>query len=165
MKQRGWVKLLKDYDCTIEYHPGKANTVADALSRKSNSSLSSLQVKTEHQAPTGKLHPLSISEWKWERITMDFVMGLPMNQKGNDAIWVIVDHLTKSAHFLPIRWSCTLDYPAKRYVNEIVRLHMVKLTVNQKGQSKHWKFHSSIGMALYEALYGRKCRSPLYWDK
>ena len=87
------------------------------------------QIKSEHQAPVGKLHPLSIPEWKWEKITMDFVTGLPRTQRKNDAIWVIVDRLTKSAHFLPIRWGCTLDQLAKRYVDEIVRLHDVPLSI------------------------------------
>ena len=61
------------------------------------------QIKSEHQAPVGKLHPLPIPEWKWEKITMDFVTRLPRTHRKNDAIWVIVDRLTKSAHFLPIR--------------------------------------------------------------
>ena len=61
------------------------------------------QVKIEHQAPTGTSQPLPIPEWKWKRITMDFVIGLPKTLGKNDVIWVIVDRLTKSAHFLPIR--------------------------------------------------------------
>ena len=61
------------------------------------------KVKIEHQKPSGMLQPLEIPEWKWESISMDFVMGLPKTQAGFDAIWVIVDRLTKSAHFLPIR--------------------------------------------------------------
>ena len=60
------------------------------------------KVKIEHQKPSGILQPLEIPEWKWESISMDFVMGLPKTQAGFDAIWVIVDKLTKSAHFLPI---------------------------------------------------------------
>ena len=83
------------------------------------------QVKIEHQAPTGKLQPFPIPVWKWERITIDFVVGLPKTPKGNDAVWVIVDRITKSAHFLPIRWGCTLEKLAEKYVSEIVRLHRV----------------------------------------
>ena len=60
---------------------------------------------------------------------MDFVTGLPRTQRKNDAIWVIVDRLRKSAHFLPIRWGCTLDQLVKRYVDEIVRLHGVPLSI------------------------------------
>ena len=60
------------------------------------------KIKIEHQKPSGMLQLLEILEWKWESISMDFVMGLPRTQAGFDAIWVIVDKLTKSAHFLPI---------------------------------------------------------------
>ena len=59
------------------------------------------QVKAEHQRLAGSLQPLSIPEWKWEYITMDFVIGLPRTLGGNNAIWVIVDRQTKFAHFLP----------------------------------------------------------------
>ena len=60
------------------------------------------KVKTEYQRSHGKLQPLEIPMWKWERITMDFVTKLPKTAKGFDAIWVIVDRLTKRAHFLAI---------------------------------------------------------------
>ena len=59
-------------------------------------------VKAEHKKPVGLHMPLQVSEWKWSHITMDFVTGLPKSPQGYDAIWVIVDPLTKSAHFLPI---------------------------------------------------------------
>ena len=225
LRQRRWLELLKDYDCIIDYHPGKANVVADALSRKTNSALTlkdydcrlapdgallarlnvipdlrqmivnaqkydaklqelaqlvstgdktyfsidgnggllyknrlcvpndmelkkkilyeshntvftmhpgsnkmyqdmkqsywwqgmkkdifkyvakylmCQQVKAKHQVPSGLLNPLPIPQWKWDNITMDFVSGFPLTQKKHDAIWVIVDRLTKSAHFLSI---------------------------------------------------------------
>ena len=60
------------------------------------------QVKAEHQRLGGKLQPLSILEWKWKNITMDFVSGLPKSLRGNDVMWVIIDRLIKSTHFLPI---------------------------------------------------------------
>ncbi|XP_042059489.1 uncharacterized protein LOC121803995 [Salvia splendens] len=60
------------------------------------------QVKFLHQRPYGKLRPLEIPEWKWEHIAMDSVTGLPRTLRGNTAIWVIIDRLTKSAHFIPI---------------------------------------------------------------
>ena len=67
------------------------------------------KVNIEHQKPSGMLQPLEIPEWKWESISMDFVMSLPKMQAGFDAIWVIVDRLTKSAHFLPIRATYPLE--------------------------------------------------------
>ena len=59
------------------------------------------QVKAKHQAPARKLQPLKIPEWKWKKITMDFIVGLPQNFRKHNAVWVIVDRLTKSTHFLP----------------------------------------------------------------
>jgi hypothetical protein len=61
------------------------------------------RVKVEHQRPTGLLHPLKVPEWKWEEIGMDFITGLPCTSKGYDSIWVIVDRLTKVAHFIPVK--------------------------------------------------------------
>ena len=70
------------------------------------------QVKTQHGKPGGMLQPLEIPEWKWEHITIDFVKGLPRSQSDNQSIWVVVDLLTKSVHFLPVRKDFALD----RYV-------------------------------------------------
>ncbi|RVW59896.1 Transposon Ty3-G Gag-Pol polyprotein [Vitis vinifera] len=365
MRQRRWIELLKDYDCSIQYHPRKTNVVADALSRKSVGSLAAIrgcqrqlleelrslqvhfrvmglgalvanfrvqldlvgriktlqkndsqlvqvmeevkrgskpdfvlsddeilrfgtrlcvpndedlrkelleeahcskfaihpggtkmykdlrqnywwsgmkrdiaqfvaqclvcqQVKAEHQRPAGSLQPLAIPEWKWEHITMDFVIGLPRTLGGNNAIWVIIDRLTKSAHFLPMKVNFSLDRLASLYVKEIVRMHGVPVSIvsdrdprftsrlwhslqkalgtklsfstafhpQTDGQSErviqvledllkacildlqgNWddhlplvefacnnSFQASIGMAPFEALYGRKCRSPICWN-
>ncbi|KAJ8773310.1 hypothetical protein K2173_028487 [Erythroxylum novogranatense] len=101
------------------------------------------KVKAEHQAPVGKLHSLPISEWKWERITMDFIMGLPRTPRQHDAICVIVDRLTKSTHFLPMRENNSLDQLAQKYVTEIVRLHGVPLSIvsdqDPRFTSRFWK--------------------------
>ena len=67
------------------------------------------QVKVVHQRPSGLLQPLPIPQWKWEKITMDFVSRLPRSPKGHYAIWVIVDRMKKLAHFLPIRMNYSLD--------------------------------------------------------
>ena len=360
MRQRRWLELVKDYDIDIRYHPGKANKVADALSRKSSSSLMSIQslmeplqkelvearielitgsfaaltfqptildgmrerqekdaslvqtknevlegkesdfnisdegilyrkkrlcipkeeelkerimkeahetpysvhpgatkmyqdlkqsfwwpkmkndvatfvskcltcqkVKAEHQRPGGELQKISIPEWKWDQVTMDFVVGLPRTPSGNDAIWVVVDRLTKSAHFIAIKLSFSVDQLAELYVAQIVRYHGIPKSIisDRDGRftSKFWKsvhqamgtkltfstafhpqtdgqsertiqtledmlracvmdfkgtwdkklpliefsynnsFQASIGMAPYEALYGRRCRSPVHW--
>ena len=81
------------------------------------------QTKTKHQKPSEMLKPLKIPEWKWESDSMDFVTGLPRTMHGHDAIWVIVDRLTKSDHFLPIRMNFNLTQLAELYIREIVRLH------------------------------------------
>jgi len=87
------------------------------------------QVKVEHQKPARLLQPLPIPEWKWEMITMDFMLGLPRGKRGNDAIWVIVDRLTKSALFLPVKMTDPIDKLAKMYVNEVVRLYGVPISI------------------------------------
>ena len=106
------------------------------------SCLTCQQVKFEHQRPTGLLQELPLPEWKWERITMDFVVGLPKTQKGHDSIWVIVDRLTKSAHFLPVNVEDSLEKLAKLHVDEIVRLHGVPVSIvsdrDPRFTSKFW---------------------------
>ena len=87
------------------------------------------QVKAEHQVPSGLLNPFPIAQWKWDNITMDFVSGFPLTQRNQEAVWVIVDRLTKSAHFLPVRLDYSMDHLTKLYVSEIVRLHEIPLSI------------------------------------
>ena len=187
------------------------------------------RVKAEHQVPSGLLQSIRIPEWKWDRITMDFVVGLPLTGRKHNSVWVVVDRLTKSAHFLPVRTDYSLDKLAELYIKEIVRLHGIPISIisdrdprftsrfwgklqealgtrlnfstvfqpQTDGQSERvikimedmlrscvidyegsWdrhiplvefvynnSFQLSIGMAPYEALYGRKCRTPLCWTE
>ena len=187
------------------------------------------RVKAEHQRPAGLLQPLPIPEWKWDSIGMDFITGLPRTSKGKDSIWVVIDRLTKVAHFLPVRTNLSVRLLADLYVSRIVCLHGVpKTIVSDRGSlftsrlwhslqeamgtrltfstvyhpqtdgqtervnqvledmlracvlshGKHWEkclpfaefsynnsFQASLGMAPFEALYGRKCRTPLNWSE
>ncbi|KAA0036185.1 reverse transcriptase [Cucumis melo var. makuwa] len=230
MRQRRWLELVKDYDCEILYHLGKANVVADALSRKltiqptlrqriidaqssdpylvekrglaeagkavefsissdggllferrlyvpsdsavktellseAHSSLFSMhpgstkmyqdlkQVKAPRQKPAGLLQPLSVLEWKWENVSMDFITGLPRTLRGFTVIWVVVDRLTKSAHFIPGKFTYTASKWAQLYMSEIVRLHGVPVSIVSDRDayftSKFWKgLQTTIGTRL-----------------
>nr|GEX26120.1 putative nucleotidyltransferase, ribonuclease H [Tanacetum cinerariifolium] len=187
------------------------------------------QVKIEHQRESGLLQPLDIPTWKWDQISMDFVTGLPRTFKKNDAIWVVVDRLTKSAHFLPIQQGYSVSKLAEIFQQEIVRLHGTPTSIvsdqdlrftsrfwkglqnawgtrlkfstafhpQTDGQTEHtiqtledmlrsctleWSgnwdgylclvefaynnsWHASIKGALFELLYGRKCRAPICWNE
>ena len=91
--------------------------------------LTYLQVKVEHQVPSDMLNHLPIHQWKWDNITMDFVSGFPLTQKKHDSVWVIMDRLTKSAYFLPVRLNYSMDRLAELYVNEIVLLHGIPISI------------------------------------
>ena len=87
------------------------------------------QVKIERQKPGGLLQAMEIPTWKWELINMDFVTGLPRTPRKYDSVWVIVDRLNKSAHFLPVRTSYSAEDYARLYLKEIVRLHGVPTSI------------------------------------
>ncbi|GKA62725.1 putative reverse transcriptase domain-containing protein [Tanacetum coccineum] len=159
--------------------------------------LTCAKVKIEYQKPSGLLVQPEIPQWKWENITMDFVTKLPRTAAGQDTIWVIVDRLTKSAHFLPMREDDTLEKLTRQYLKEVVSKHGVPVSIisdrDGKFTSHFWKslhkalgtrldmstayhpetdgqsertiqtYHTSIKAAPFEALYGRKCRSPICW--
>jgi len=87
------------------------------------------KAKVEHQKPGGMLQPLGIPVWKWDSIAMDFVTHLPRTVRGHDAIWMVVDRLTKSAHFLAVNLRMAMAKLAQLYIREIVRLHGVPSSI------------------------------------
>ncbi|GJY14664.1 putative reverse transcriptase domain-containing protein [Tanacetum coccineum] len=91
--------------------------------------LTCAKVKAEHQKPSELLHQPAIPVWKWEKIMMYFVAKIPRTSRGHDSIWVIVDQLTKFAHFLPIREYYKLDKLVELYINEIVSRHRVPISI------------------------------------
>ena len=111
------------------------------------------RMKAEHQRPAGTLQPLSIPEWKWDEIGMDFITGLPRTQKGNNAIWVVVDRLSKVAHFLPVHEDVTASQLAELYVSRIVVLHGVpKKIVSDRGSIFTSRFWASFQKAMRSHL-------------
>ena len=112
------------------------------------------KVKAEHQRPHSKMQPLDIPLWKWEDITMDFITKLPRTARGMDSIWVIVDRLTKSAHFIPIQESISAEKLADIYIREVVAWHGVPVSVisdrDVRFTSRFWeRFHDELGTRLH----------------
>ena len=209
----------------VYWWPGMKRDIAEYV----NKCLTCLKIKAVHQKPSGLLQQPEIPEWKWEKITMDMITKLPRSSGGYDSIWVIVDRLTKSAHFLPIREDYKTEKLARIYINEIVTKHGVPVSIisdrgshfasrlwqslqkalgtqvlmstayhpETDGQSERtiqtledmlracvmdfggsWdthlplvefsynnSYHKSAKCAPFEALYGRKCRSPVIWTE
>ncbi|GJZ28850.1 reverse transcriptase domain-containing protein [Tanacetum coccineum] len=109
----------------IYWWPGMKRDVATYISK----CLTCSKVKAEHQRPSGLLQQLEIPEWKWDRITMDFITKFPRSSSGHDIIWVIVDRLTKSAHFLAIQEDYKMEWLARLYIDEIVGRHEVHVSI------------------------------------
>jgi hypothetical protein len=187
------------------------------------------RVKASHLKVAGTLQPLPIPSWKWEDVCMDFIVGLPNTSRHHDSIWVIVDRLTKTTHFLLVHTTHKTEKYAEIYIDQIVRLHGIPKTIvsdrgglfvarfwerlhkslgttvirssayhpQTDGQTervnqiledmlracvlhygKNWdkclslaefsyynSYQSSLKMAPFEALYGRRCRTPLNWSQ
>jgi hypothetical protein len=108
------------------------------------------RIKASHLKVAGPLQPLPIPSWKWEDICMDFIMGLPNTSRHHDSIWVIVDRLTKTAHFLPVHTTHRTEKYAEIYIDQIVRLHGIPRTiVSDRGApfvARFWEqLHESLG--------------------
>nr|GEX37197.1 hypothetical protein [Tanacetum cinerariifolium] len=101
----------------------------EGFSKIASKCLTYLRVKAKHQKPSGLLVQLEIPQWKWDNITMNFVTKLPRTQSGNDTIWVVVDRLTKSAHFLPMKETDPMDKLARLYLKEVVTRPGISVSV------------------------------------
>nr|GEV75587.1 putative reverse transcriptase domain-containing protein [Tanacetum cinerariifolium] len=239
MRQRRWIELFSDNDCEIRYHLGKANVVADTLTRKErikpkrvrainmtirssikdrilmaqnriwvpltgdvrtlimdeahkskysihlgskkmyydlmdmywwqgmkknialyvSKCLTCLKVKAKRQRPFGLLQQPEIPKWKKERITMDFITKLPRTSSGHDTIWVIVDRLTKSTYFLPIREAYKMDRLARLYLNKIMARRGVPISIISDRDSC---FTSRFWQSMQEALGTRLDMNTTY---
>ncbi|GJW90782.1 putative reverse transcriptase domain-containing protein [Tanacetum coccineum] len=128
--------------------PGMKKDIAIYVSK----CLKCAKVKVEHQRPSGLLQQHEIPEWKWEKISMDFITKLPRSSSGHDAIWVIVDRLTKSAHFLAIREDYSMEKLARLYIDEIVARHGVPTSII-----------FLIGMDVLCQGFGKRCKKR--WER
>jgi len=160
-------ELLKEsHESTLSTHPGSTKMYPDLKSHYCwpglkkdiaefvTRCLTCQRVKTEHQKPGGLLQPLPIPVWKWGHITMDFIVGLPRTQTKHDAIWIVVDRLTKSAHFIAIKTVFNAEQLAHLYLKEIVQLCGIPLSIvldrDTKFVSKFWQgFQSTMGTVVY----------------
>ena len=107
------------HDLRLQYYwSGMKKHVGDFVRR----CLMCQQVKAKNQRPGGLLQPLEVAEWKWEHVTMDFVTHFPQTSQGHDTVWVIMDRLTKSAHFLAMQMTLTLEEFYRLYIREIVSI-------------------------------------------
>nr|GEV32392.1 putative reverse transcriptase domain-containing protein [Tanacetum cinerariifolium] len=121
--------------------------------------LTCAKVKAEHQRPSGLLVQPKIPEWKWDNITMDFVTKLPKTSQGYDTIWVIVDRLTKSAIFTPIRETDSMDKLAKIYLKEVVTRYGIPVSIIS---DRDPRFASNFWRSLQNALGTRLDMSTAY---
>ncbi|GJV21993.1 putative reverse transcriptase domain-containing protein [Tanacetum coccineum] len=135
--------------------------------------LTCAKVKAEHQRPSGLLVQPAIPEWKWDNIMIDFITKLPKSSQGFDTIWVIVDRLTKSAHFLPIRENDPLDKLARLYLNRIVARHGIPASIiynrDKRFTSNFWKsFQKALGtniVLIKQRMQAAKDRQKSYADQ
>jgi hypothetical protein len=122
------------------------------------------RVKAEHQRPIGLLQPLKVPLWKWEEVGMDFITGLPTLSRGHDSIWVIVDRLTKVAHFIPVKTTDHGNHLAELYLSRIVSLHGVpKTIVSDRGPPVHLAIlGKTLGSLRHQAILQHSL-SPTNW--
>ncbi|GKE30483.1 putative reverse transcriptase domain-containing protein, partial [Tanacetum coccineum] len=129
--------------------PGMKRDIATHVSK----CLTCLKVKAEHQRPSGLLQQPEIPEWKWDNITMDFIMKLPRTKSGHDTIWVVVDRLTKSAHFQAIYKDYSMEKLARLYIDEIVARHGVPASIiSDRDRRFTSRFLANITKSLKDAI-------------
>ncbi|GKB68383.1 putative reverse transcriptase domain-containing protein [Tanacetum coccineum] len=116
-------------------------------------------VKAQHQRPSGLLQQPEIPEWKWDKISMDFITKLLRSKSGHDSIWVIVDRHTKSAHFLAMREDYSTEKLARLYINEVVLRHGMPMSIIS---DRDGRFTSRFWQTLQKALGTRLDMSTTY---
>ena len=134
--------MKEAHDTPLSIHPGSTNMYQDIRQRYWWANMKQdiaryvfecdvcRRVKTKHQRPARTPQPISIPEWKWDKMEMDFVTGFPRSQKGHDAIFVVIDRFSKVAHFLPIKEIISASQLADLYVSRIFSLHSIPLEIS-----------------------------------
>jgi hypothetical protein len=118
------------------------------------------KVKADYMKPGGLLQPLSISDWKWDDISMDFIVGLPLTARKFDSIWVIVDRLTKSAHFIPVHTKYRVKY-AEIYIARVLCLHgVLKMIISDRGSQFVARFWEQLHASLRTLLIHSSAHHP-----
>ncbi|GJT95276.1 putative reverse transcriptase domain-containing protein [Tanacetum coccineum] len=151
---RGSDKMYQDLK-KLYWWPNMKAEIATYVSK----CLTCAKVKIEYQKPSGLLVQPEIPKWKWENITMDFVTKLPRTATRQDTIWVIVDRLTESAYFLPMREDDTLEKLTRQYLKEVVSKHGVPVSIIS---DRDGKFTSHFWKSLHKALGTRLDMSTAY---
>nr|GEZ66120.1 reverse transcriptase domain-containing protein [Tanacetum cinerariifolium] len=165
LNNRSWLPCYGDLRALIMHESHKSKYSVHPGSDKMYQDLKQLYWWPNMKAdiptyPSSLLVQPEIPQWKWDYITMDFVTKLPRTSSGYDTIWVIVDRLTKSVHFLPMREDDSMDKLTKLYLKEVVTRHGIPISIIS---DRDPSYHASIKAVPFEALYGRKCRSPICW--
>ena len=155
-------EVMKEaHDTPLSIHPGSTKMYQDIRQRFWWSNMKQdiacyvaesdvcHRIKAEHQRPVGTLQPISIPEWKWDHVEMDFVTGFPKSQKCNDAILVVIDRLSKVAHFLAVKETITASQLATLYMARIVSLHGIPLVISSdRGSLFTLRFWASFQEAM-----------------
>nr|GEV70537.1 putative reverse transcriptase domain-containing protein [Tanacetum cinerariifolium] len=148
LNNRSFDKMYQDMKL-LYWWPNMKADIATYVSK----CLTCLRVKAKHQKPSVLLVQPEIPQWKWDNITMDFVTKLPKTQSGNDTIWVVVDRLTKSAHFLSMKETDPMEKLARLYLKEVVTRHGIPVSIicdrDPRFTSNFWKaFQKAMGTRL-----------------
>ncbi|GKC44768.1 putative reverse transcriptase domain-containing protein [Tanacetum coccineum] len=147
-------KMFHDLE-KLYWWPNMKSEIATYVSK----CLTCAKVKAEYQKPSGLLVQPKIPQWKWEKITMDFITKLPKTSSGQDTIWVIVDRLTKSAHFLPMKETNSMEKLTRLYLKEVVSRHGLSVSIISDRDSR---FTSYFWQSLQKALGTRLDMSTAY---
>ena len=150
-KVSGHMGFIRTYEIIHRYFywPGMGKEIKNYVKRCTRCQ----QIKSSNQRPQGLLQPLQIPNRKWQRVSMDFIVHLPITKNGFDSIWVVVDYLSKRAHLIPTRTNVNAKEVAKLYIENIFKLHGVPDVIvsdrDSKFISSFWKsFHSIMGTKL-----------------